>query len=189
MNFDPHMSGAAEKADEWVPIRPGTDAAAALAMANLLVNEYDLYDKEFLAARTNGPSLVDPATQRIVRDASKGNKALYWDLSDNTAKPYDEVKEPALEGDFEVDGTPVRTAFSIFKDSVAKYTPEYAEEVTTIPAAPRAAWPRSSAKRPVSARPSRWTGSRCPTAPWPWTRSLALRGTSMASSRTGPSCS
>ena len=134
VNFDPHMSGAAEKADEWVPIRPGTDAAVALAMANLLVNEYDLYDKEFLAARTNGPSLVDPATQRIVRDASKGNKALYWDLSDNTAKPYDEVKEPALEGDFEVDGIPVRTAFSIFKDSVAKYTPEYAEEVTTIPA-------------------------------------------------------
>ena len=28
----------------------------------------------------------------------------------------------------------MRTAFSIFKDSVAKYTPEYAEEVTTIPA-------------------------------------------------------
>ena len=189
MNFDPHMSGAAEKADEWVPIRPGTDAAVALAMANLLVNEYDLYDKEFLAARTNGPSLVDPATQRIVRDASKGNKALYWDLSDNTAKPYDEVKEPALEGDFEVDGIPVRTASASSRTPSRSTRPNTLKRSRRSLPTPRAAWPRSSAKRPVSARPSRWTGSRCPTAPWPWTRSLALRGTSMASSRTGPSCS
>ena len=189
VNFDPHMSGAAEKADEWVPIRPGTDAAVALAMANLLVNEYDLYDKEFLAARTNGPSLVDPATQRIVRDASKGNKALYWDLSDNTAKPYDEVKEPALEGDFEVDGIPVRTASASSRTPSRSTRPNTLKRSRRSLPTPRAAWPRSSAKRPVSARPSRWTGSRCPTAPWPWTRSLALRGTSMASSRTGPSCS
>ena len=33
VNFDPHMSAGAEKADLWVPIRPGSDAAAALAMA------------------------------------------------------------------------------------------------------------------------------------------------------------
>lgn len=133
VSFDPHMSGGAEKADEWVPIRPGTDAAAALCMANLLVNEYDLYDKDFLTNRTNGPSLVDPTTGRIVR-AEEGNKALYWDTADNSAKPYDKVTAPALEGDYEVNGVAVRTAFSIFKDQVAKYTPEYAEEITTVPA-------------------------------------------------------
>jgi len=34
-------------ADIWVPIRPGTDAALALAMLNVVVNE-DLIDKEFV---------------------------------------------------------------------------------------------------------------------------------------------
>ena len=185
----PAYVGAAEKADEWVPIRPGTDAAVALAMANLLVNEYDLYDKEFLAARTNGPSLVDPATQRIVRDASKGNKALYWDLSDNTAKPTTKSKSPRSKA------ISRWTAFRCARRSASSRTPSRSTRPNTLKRSrrslptPRAAWPRSSAKRPVSARPSRWTGSRCPTAPWPWTRSLALRGTSMASSRTGPSCS
>ena len=132
VDFDPHMSASAEQADEWVPIRPGTDAAAALCMANMLVNEYDLYDKEFLVARTNAPSLVNPETQRIMRDP-ESNKALYWDQGSDAAKPYDECEDPALEGDFEVDGTPVRTAFTLFKEHVAKYTPEYAEEITTVP--------------------------------------------------------
>ena len=133
VDFDPHMSASAEQADEWVPIRPGTDAAVALAMANLLVNEYGIYDEEFLTNRTNGPALVNPETKRIVRDASS-NKSLYWDTVDNTAKPYDKCDKPALEGDFEVDGVKVRTAFTLFKEHVAKYTPEYAEEVTTVPA-------------------------------------------------------
>lgn len=133
VTFDPHMSASAEKADEWIPIRPGTDAAAALCMANLLVNEYEIYDRDFLINRTNAPSLVNVETKRIVRNADT-NKALYWDGATNEAKPYDECKEPTLEGDFEVDGTAVRTAFSIFKEHVATYTPEYAEEITTVPA-------------------------------------------------------
>lgn len=133
VDFDPHMSASAEQADEWIPIRPGTDAAVALAMANLLVNEYDLYDKDFLVNRTNAPSLVNPDTKRIVRDPDS-NKALYWDTSSNSAKPYDKCESPALEGDYEADGVKVRTAFTIFKEHVATYTPEYAEEVTTVPA-------------------------------------------------------
>lgn len=134
VSFDPHMSGAAEKADEWVPIRPGTDAAVALAMANLLVNEYDLYDKEFQITRTNGPSLVDLETKRIVRDTEHGNKALYWDTKKNAPATYDEAEEPALEGEFEIDGKKVKTAFSVFKEAMSVYTPEYAEEISTVPA-------------------------------------------------------
>ncbi|NHM13224.1 molybdopterin-dependent oxidoreductase [Xiamenia xianingshaonis] len=133
VNFDPHMSASAEKADEWVPIRPGTDAAAALGIAHQLVNELGIYDEEFLTNRTNAPSLVNPETKRIVR-APETNKALYWDTSANEAKPYDECESPALEGDFEVDGTAVRTAFSVFKDQVSAYTPERVEEITTVPA-------------------------------------------------------
>jgi len=44
---DPYMSDTAAKAHEWVPIRPGTDGAFALAMANVIVRE-ELYNKSFI---------------------------------------------------------------------------------------------------------------------------------------------
>src|SRR3972149_2903007 len=57
---DPLGSTAASKADEWVPIRPGTDGALALAMLNVLLNELGLYDGEFIKKFTNGPYLIGP---------------------------------------------------------------------------------------------------------------------------------
>jgi len=44
----PEMQPDAAKADIWVPIRPGTDGALALAMLNVIVNE-QLYDKDFVS--------------------------------------------------------------------------------------------------------------------------------------------
>lgn len=134
VNFDPHMSAGAEAADLWVPIRPSTDAAAALAMANVLVNELGIFDAEYLTNRTNGPALVSDETQRILRHP-ESNKALYMDASDNTAKPYDECVQPVLEGTFEVDGAACTTAFTLYKAHISRYTPEYQEEITTVPAA------------------------------------------------------
>jgi molybdopterin-containing oxidoreductase family molybdopterin binding subunit len=55
---DPVLSTPAAQADEWVPIRPGTDAALALSMMNVLINELDLYDAEYLTRYTNLPYLV-----------------------------------------------------------------------------------------------------------------------------------
>lgn len=128
------MSAGAEKADLWVPIRPGSDAAAALAMAYVLIHELDLIDRDYLVERTNAPALVDPATQRVLR-AEGSNKSLYWDEAANAAKPYDECEKPALEGEYEVDGVKCHTAFSVFKEHIREMTPEWAEEITTVPAA------------------------------------------------------
>ncbi len=45
--IDPLFSEAASKADIWLQLRPGTDAALALGMLNVIINE-ELYDKEFV---------------------------------------------------------------------------------------------------------------------------------------------
>ncbi len=50
---DPYLSDTAAKAQEWVRIRPATDGAMALAMANVILRE-GLYDKEFIAKWTVG---------------------------------------------------------------------------------------------------------------------------------------
>ena len=46
VTFDVRLSNTAAKSTEWIPIKPGTDGAVALAMCNVIMQN-DLYDKEF----------------------------------------------------------------------------------------------------------------------------------------------
>ncbi|MBI5948567.1 MAG: molybdopterin-dependent oxidoreductase [Chloroflexi bacterium] len=50
---DPYMSDTAAKAQEWVPIRPSTDGAFALALAHVIIRD-NLYDKDFVEKWTVG---------------------------------------------------------------------------------------------------------------------------------------
>ena len=50
---DPYLTWLASKADLWLQLRPGTDAALGLAMLNTIIEE-DLYDKEFVEKWTYG---------------------------------------------------------------------------------------------------------------------------------------
>jgi thiosulfate reductase/polysulfide reductase chain A len=52
VTFDPRLSMTAGRGDEWYPLLPGTDAAVALAMAHVIMNE-GLHDKAFIESRTN----------------------------------------------------------------------------------------------------------------------------------------
>src|SRR4051812_1423752 len=50
--MDPRLSNTASMADYWMPTRPGTEAAALLAMARVILEE-GLYDAEFLRRWVN----------------------------------------------------------------------------------------------------------------------------------------
>ncbi|MFC2041524.1 molybdopterin-dependent oxidoreductase, partial [Chloroflexota bacterium] len=51
--IDPRYSVTAAKADQWIPINPGTDGALAMAIANVIINER-LYDARFIENWTAG---------------------------------------------------------------------------------------------------------------------------------------
>lgn len=50
--MDPRLSNTASMADYWMPTRPGTEAAALLAMAKIILDE-GLYDEQFLRRWVN----------------------------------------------------------------------------------------------------------------------------------------
>ncbi|MFQ5946279.1 MAG: molybdopterin-dependent oxidoreductase [Anaerolineae bacterium] len=64
VQVDPRCSPTAVKADQWVPIVPGTDGILALGIANTIIRE-GLYDREFVDADTFGfEDWVDGGGQR-----------------------------------------------------------------------------------------------------------------------------
>ncbi|MBI4524035.1 MAG: molybdopterin-dependent oxidoreductase [Deltaproteobacteria bacterium] len=127
---DPVGGFAASKADEWVPIRPGTDSAFALSLLHVLLNELGIYDRKFLQYRTNAPYLVG-RDGLYARDPAFG-KPLIYDAADQKIKLYDEstIEEPAISGGCEAG----RPSFALLREHVAKYPPEKTEEITTIAA-------------------------------------------------------
>jgi anaerobic selenocysteine-containing dehydrogenase len=58
---DPRLTRIAARADVWLQLRPGTDAALALGMLNIIVNE-KLYDQEFVDKHVYG---WEPFVERV----------------------------------------------------------------------------------------------------------------------------
>ena len=133
--FDPICNFGGGKATEWIPLLPGTDGIIALAMVNILLNELNVYDAEFIKKKTNGPYLIGP-DQLYVRDKAT-DKPLIWDPVDNKAKVFNDptIKDFALVGNYTVNGVKVTPSFQLIKEHVKQYTPEAAEKESTVPAA------------------------------------------------------
>lgn len=53
ISVDPRRSETGKRCKLWLPVRPGTDAALALAMLNVIINE-GIYDKDFVEKWTVG---------------------------------------------------------------------------------------------------------------------------------------
>lgn len=145
VTVDPYFSVTAGKSDQWIPIVPGTDAALFLGMATVMLQE-NIYDEEFVLSHTSFPFLVDTETGLLVREHASGSEDIpetgaqnpfyVWDASTNAKVPYEaEGAAPALEGEFEADGTRYATVFTLFKKAQEAYSASWAEGVCGIPAA------------------------------------------------------
>jgi len=137
ISVNPVRTGYSAIADEWVPIKPGTDGAFIMAMTKIILDE-NIYDRDFLINYTNASQLVIQDESRndhgmIARD-DKGN-ALWWDGNTNKSVPFrTEGVDVKLTGEYQLkDGTKVVPSFQLFLDRVKEYTPESASEITGIP--------------------------------------------------------
>ena len=129
--IDPRFTTTASKADEFLPIRPGTDAALALGMMNVILDK-GLHDTVFIADRTVGPFLVRSDDGMFLRD--EAGKWMIWDNRTNNVLPHDTANAvPALSGIFDVGGVPCKPAFQLLTDLIQQYTPERASDITDIP--------------------------------------------------------
>lgn len=145
ITIDPRFSPTASKSHQWIPLKPGTDAALILGMIKLIIDE-KWYDEEFMAAYTGFPYLIDRATGEIVGEAGEKVDAktgktspiklpYVWDTVSNSVKLYNEEGVvPALEGSWTVDGKEVATELTLLSEEYEQYTPEWAQEVTGIEA-------------------------------------------------------
>lgn len=130
---DPRCSPEASLADEWVPIRPGTDLAFSLAMLNVLLHEIGVYDQPFLKRRTNAVYLIGDDGYYLKDETGK---PVIWDPVDGRPKAFDDptIQDYALEGRYRAGNASGTVAFQLVKEHAKEYTPEWAEAITTVPA-------------------------------------------------------
>ena len=127
--------GTAAFADQFVAVKPGSDAALALGMARYIV-EKGWLNLDYVKAETTVAFLVRTDDGKFFRTAD-GARCV-WDADANAAVTMiDGVKEypcenVAIEGCFEIDGVEVKPVFQLLKEHLATFTPERVEELTGV---------------------------------------------------------
>ncbi|MGB8437550.1 MAG: molybdopterin oxidoreductase family protein [Burkholderiales bacterium] len=148
ISVNPVRTGYSAVADEWVPIKPGTDGALLLAIMHELIAS-GLYDREFLVRYSNAGQLVhtDEKGERFGMLAAEPGKTeanpaypqnrRWWDRHTNRAVPtHTEGADPYLFGEFRLeDGATVKPSFQLLEERLRQYTPEWAEGISGVPAA------------------------------------------------------
>ncbi|MDH3693552.1 MAG: molybdopterin oxidoreductase family protein [Gammaproteobacteria bacterium] len=147
ISINPVRTGYSAIADEWIPIKPGTDGALLLALNREIIKQ-GLFDREFLIRYTNAAQLVndnassdefglfirtdEPVEEGCVEPMNK----LWWDRNSNhEITTHDDDADPSLLGSYKLeDGTPVKTGFQLLMDRLDDYTLEWAQGITGIPA-------------------------------------------------------
>ncbi len=149
ISINPVRTGYSAIADEWVPIRPGTDGALLLALTHEIIR-LGLFDREFLVRYTNAGELVSIDEDAsdfglFVRDAGFAyepgcfdpQNKYWWDRHTNREViTHSEGADPYLLGHFTLpNGHKVAPAFQLLEERLKHYTPEWAAKITGIDAA------------------------------------------------------
>ncbi len=131
---DPKLTDSGALADDWLPLKPGSDAALMMAIANVLIKDH-MYDEDFLLTYTNAAQLINSENKQAIKDSS-GNY-MVWDSSKNSAVAMNEAGtkqgDLGLGKSFDVNGVKCQTALGAWAEIVAEYTPEKAVEVCVLP--------------------------------------------------------
>lgn len=153
---DPNYSSTAAKADEWIPISLSSDAAFALAIANVIIRK-KLYDETFIKTYTDLPLLVRADNGKRLKasdvlslsEEARERKSKLPDYRDlvvtysSAARKFaianperlERDADSALEGEFEVelvggDRVRVKPAFQLLKELLERdYTPAKAASI------------------------------------------------------------
>jgi anaerobic selenocysteine-containing dehydrogenase len=140
----------AHKADVYLPVRPGSDAALMLSWIHVILEE-DLYDADFVATWTNGPALVWADTLELLKmsdvegdgderdflpypesvaDRRNRRPLVVWDSQSQRARAADcEGVQPALFGTYDVGGRACKPALQLLRERAADYAPEIAARI------------------------------------------------------------
>jgi len=150
ISINPVRTGYSAIADEWIPIKPGTDGALFMALMHELIR-LEKYDAPFLKRFSNSAQLVcmddgaeeglflyDPDSDPINLDLPH-NKYI-WDEQTQSAQPcFKQGTSPVLLGEYTMgpgphQGKKVVPAFELLKRQVSETTPEWASAITSISA-------------------------------------------------------
>ena len=127
---DPRHVGLANKADVWLRVRPGSDGALALGIANLMIQR-GWYDRDFIRTWSNGPMLVRADTGRLLTEDGRN---LAWDTVAGRAVPYGgDCANLALEGEYRVGDVVCHPAFELYARLCREYPPERVETLCWVP--------------------------------------------------------
>ena len=142
----PDFSASAVHADQWVPVKVGTDAALGLSMAHVMIEE-GIYNKRYVQEQTDLPLLTRLDNGRLLRqsDLKQGGEDdvfYFYDLPSSkilevpkTTLELGEIN-PALEGVFEVKGVSgvlkVRPVLAALREHLQQYRPELAVSICGI---------------------------------------------------------
>ncbi len=148
VNIAPDYNPSSLHADRYVPVRPGSDAALALAMCQVILSE-GLADTEFIREQTDLALLIDTQSGRFLRGADLApegsDEQFYWweEREGLIEAPRGSLAlngaTPALEGEHELQvgegerTITVRPALALLRERLdAAYTPELSAEICGV---------------------------------------------------------
>jgi anaerobic selenocysteine-containing dehydrogenase len=146
--IDPRPTALAKRATQWLRVRPGTDQAVALGLANLLISS-GRFDRAFSATWTNASLLVRSDTGRFLRESdlrADGRRDILFSPAgdhgsllgfDPAAGLWEKADaQPALrwQGSVETLSGSVlcHTALELFARAAAEFSPARVAEVSGI---------------------------------------------------------